>query len=301
MIKIAGENSWINSNKVEHIRVKATCDGFINGCISIHSVNKTQDMTLKNNLFNGWLLSLAGAALLLGCAVPLQPARAGLTQAQMDRVGRRIWQNECAGSLDGLTCWNSGEDFASLGIGHFIWYPAARIGPFEESFPGLVRHLEAHGVAMPVWTSGACVWDSKAAFDADKNSPRQVELRKTLAANVGLQTEYIMLRLQRAAVSMSGRAKAAFENLSMTPEGMFCLIDYVNFKGEGTNPKESYLGQGWGLVQVLEDMHGNTPAAFSTAAKRVLSRRVANSPPQRGEQRWLVGWHNRCEAYKRPL
>jgi hypothetical protein len=260
-----------------------------------------QNMTSKSYRRNFWLLSLAGAAFLLGCTAPLPPAQAGLTAAQMDRVGQRIWQNECAGSVAGLTSWNGGEDFASLGIGHFIWYPAGRRGPFEESFPGLGRHLEARGVLMPAWTKGACVWDSKAAFDADKNGPRQAELRNILAANVGLQTEYIMLRLQRAAGSMSGAAKTSFTALSTTPEGMFCLIDYVNFKGEGTNPKERYRGQGWGLMQVLEDMRGGTPAAFAEASKRVLSRRVANSPPERGEQRWLAGWHNRCEAYKRPL
>ena len=301
MIKITGKNPRINNNQVVRARVKAACDGFAKECSFICSVNKTKEMTLKIDCFHRWLLTLAGLALSLGCAAPLQSTRAGLTQSQLDRVGFRIWQNECAGSLNGLTSWNSGEDFASLGIGHFIWYPAGRIGPFEESFPGLVRHLEAHGVAMPAWTRGACVWNSKEAFDADKNSPRQVKLRKILAANVGLQTDYIMLRLQRAADSMSGRGKVAFEKLSMTMEGMFCLIDYVNFKGEGTNPKERYLGQGWGLVQVLEDMQGGSPAAFSAAAKRVLSLRVANSPPERGEQRWLVGWHNRCESYKRPL
>jgi hypothetical protein len=246
-------------------------------------------------------LTLAGAALLLGCAAPLPPAQAGLTPEQLDRVGRRIWQNECAGTVAGLTSWNGGEDFASLGIGHFIWYPSDRRGPFEESFPGLVRHLEARGVPMPAWTKGACVWHSKAAFEADKNGPRQTELRKILAAKVGLQTEYIMLRLQRASGSMTGAAKSRFAALSTTPEGMFCLIDYVNFKGEGTNSKERYRGQGWGLMQVLEDMRGGNPAAFAEAAKRVLSRRVANAPPARGEQRWLAGWHNRCEAYKRPL
>ena len=258
-------------------------------------------MITKSYRLDSRLLTLAGAAFLLGCATPLPPTRAGLTAAQMDRVGQRIWQNECAGSVAGLTSWNSGEDFASLGIGHFIWYPAGRSGPFEESFPGLVRHLEARGVAMPAWTKDACMWSSKVAFDADQNGLRQAELRKILAANVGLQTEYIMLRLQRAAGSMTGAVKNSFAVLSTTPEGMFCLIDYVNFKGEGTNPKERYRGQGWGLMQVLEDMRGGTPAAFAEAAKRVLSRRVANSPPERGEQRWLAGWHNRCEAYKRPL
>ena len=45
------------------------------------------------------------------------------------------------------------------------------------------------------------------------------------------------------------------------------------------------------------------PAAveFAEAAKRVLQRRVDNSPPGRGEARWLAGWRNRCDSYKRNL
>jgi hypothetical protein len=87
---------------------------------------------------------------------------------------------------------------------------------------------------------------------------------------------------------------------------MFCLIDYVNFKGEGTSAKERYRGEGWGLLQVLEGMTSqkavwNYPGEFAESAKRVLSRRVANSPPERGEKRWLAGWHNRCESYKQGL
>jgi hypothetical protein len=96
-----------------------------------------------------------------------------------------------------------------------------------------------------------------------------------------------------------------FRALLQTPEGTFCLIDYVNFKGEGTNQKERYQGQGWGLLQVLEMMPEFSKASrvsyFAESAKAVLSRRVANSPPERGEKRWLPGWRNRCESYKQKL
>ena len=69
-----------------------------------------------------------------------------------------------------------------------------------------------------------------------------------------------------------------FEGLMATPEGSFCLIDYVNFKGEGTNSKERYHGQGWGLLQVLEGMPASKtlnlyPLRFAESAKRVLSQR----------------------------
>ena len=79
--------------------------------------------------------------------------------------------------------------------------------------------------------------------------------------------------------------------------------DYVNFKGDGLSPTERYKGQGWGLLQVLTDMKArdaaDAPRAFADSAKRVLTRRVENSPPERGERRWLAGWLNRCESYVR--
>ena len=43
-------------------------------------------------------------------------------------VGRKVWVNECDGTVAGLTSWNADEAFPSLGIGHFIWYPAGKGG-----------------------------------------------------------------------------------------------------------------------------------------------------------------------------
>lgn len=243
---------------------------------------------------------------------PLPAGSSALSSSQIDRVGRRIWQNECGGTVLGLTSWNAGEDFASLGIGHFIWYPSGRTGPFEESFPPLASFLAGRGHAIPGWMRGPCPWPTKAAFDADKNGPRQQELRTLLARTVREQTEFIVARLERALPKMVAQSKNpaglrwAFDGLKQTPEGTFCLIDYVNFKGEGTSPKERYHGEGWGLRQVLEDMPKSKtvwqqPVEFAEAAKRVLSRRVANAPAERNEKRWLAGWHNRCDGYKRPL
>ncbi len=251
-------------------------------------------------------------SLLFSCAAaPRSPASAPaavrLTPAQLEKAGRRVWQNECGGTVAGLTSWNSGEQFASLGIGHFIWYPAGRRGPFEESFPPLAAFLEARGAAMPAWTRGPCPWPDKAAFDAAREDPRLRELRRILSSTIALQTDFILARLSRALPKMQAQARAPaqvaaiFHGLAATPEGAFCLMDYVNFKGEGTAPAERYQGRGWGLLQVLEGMTAPTPAAFAASARRVLSERVRNSPPARNEQRWLAGWHNRCDGYLRPL
>mgnify|MGYP000143159683 CR=1 FL=1 len=94
---------------------------------------------------------------------PVATSNARLSAVQIDRVGRRIWQNECGGTVAGLTSWNVGEDFASLGIGHFIWYPQGQSGPFEESFPPLAAFLAARGHGVPGWMRGSCPWPTKSA------------------------------------------------------------------------------------------------------------------------------------------
>ncbi|RYD29224.1 MAG: hypothetical protein EOP87_18635, partial [Verrucomicrobiaceae bacterium] len=70
------------------------------------------------------------AIFLTACSTANPPAQAGpaaaasgLSGAQKAAIGRKIWQNESGGTVNGLTAWNGGEGFPSLGIGHFIWYP----------------------------------------------------------------------------------------------------------------------------------------------------------------------------------
>lgn len=245
--------------------------------------------------------------LLLMCLVANVAPGEGLSSAQIHKVGMRIWKNECAGTVEGLTSWNQGEDFASLGIGHFIWYPTGAKGPFEESFPGLVVFLRQRGVAMPGWLTkaSACPWSSRQAFIQDAQSERQKELRRLLAATVREQVEYIMARLDRTVPRLEkagGRTvRQNYAALSRTPEGLFAMLDYINFKGDGINPNERYNGEGWGLAQVLADMRGQDTKAFAEAAKRVLARRVKNSPPARNEKQWLAGWSSRCDGYRQPL
>ncbi len=241
-------------------------------------------------------------------------SRLKLSDAELRTVGRRVWQNECGGTVEGLTSWNSGEGFASLGIGHFIWYPKGMEGPFDESFPGLVRFLDERKVPLPavLQKNRDCPWTSKRAFDAAKNSADMKALRACLADTVHLQAEFLVMRLEAALPKMlaaaghqkAGAVKARFDALLQTPAGVFALVDYVNFKGEGVLPTERYKGQGWGLLQVLEGMPSSIPRggevmAFAYSAARVLRRRVENAPPERNESRWLKGWVSRVGAYAR--
>ncbi|MBI5209446.1 MAG: hypothetical protein HY927_05665 [Elusimicrobia bacterium] len=227
-------------------------------------------------------------------------------------IARRVWLNESGGTLEGLTFWGNGEGFASLGIGHFIWYPAGADKPFGESFVRLLGYFERRGVALPEWLKGspACPWPDRKSFFKDIASPRMLELRKLMADTVELQARFMADRLEAAlprmlAASSPYRRAAVrrrFLSLACQPEGLYALIDYVNFKGEGLILHERYNMTGWGLLQVLEGMRSlpEGDAAlreFSRSARRVLWRRVLNSPPERGETRWLAGWRKRVKSY----
>jgi hypothetical protein len=67
-----------------------------------------------------------------------QASTASLSDSQALEIGRRIWKNECAGTVSGLTSWNKGEEFPSLGIAHFIWLvaqaPSRRVGRASRGF-----------------------------------------------------------------------------------------------------------------------------------------------------------------------
>ena len=186
-------------------------------------------------------------------------------------------------------------------------------GPFEESFPKFLEFARERNVTVPVWLNQAtfCPWKSRAEFSSAQNSPQMRELRQFLVHTVDLQAQFLVDTL--AAVSrQDARTKRRpaerdnvqrqFTRVASTPHGCYALVDYVNFKGEGVLHTERYHGEGWGLLQVLEQMHGTETGAaatreFANSAAAILRRRVQNSPPERHEARWLPGWLNRVRTY----
>jgi len=230
------------------------------------------------------------------------------------RIGRKIWLNECGGTIAGLTSWNAGENFASLGIGHFIWYPAGARGPFAESFPQFVRYTAKRGAKLPelllARKEAACPWNSRAEFLQAESSPQMKQLRIFLEDTIDLQADFLVERLRDAVPKMlaaappekRGQIEEQFERVARSALGCYALIDYVNFKGEGVLITERYNGRGWGLLQVLEGMTGRPDSAaveeFADSAANVLRERVKNSPPERHESRWLPGWLNRVASYR---
>ncbi len=230
------------------------------------------------------------------------------------RIAEQIFDNECAGQIRCLTSWNEGEEFASLGIGHFIWYPAGEAQRFEESFPRLRDFLMRQGVELPAWLRQArhCPWPDRQSFLRGENSEKMRQLRRILQQNFDLQARFMVQRMQGALARIEQAAdpetaahvRRQFLRLASSPMGYYPLVDYVNFKGEGTSPRERYQGVGWGLMQVLGEMSGDAVgleaiAGFAAAAGRVLRRRVALSPPERNERRWLPGWLARLKTYVR--
>ena len=238
-----------------------------------------------------------------------------LTSAQTNWLGERIFANECNLKIPCLTSWNAGEDFPSLGIGHFIWYRANQQDKFVESFPALLDFYEAENVALPQWLVDLPgrhnPWQSREQFLAELEGERLQSLRNFLNSTRDVQVKFIIQRMQTSLPSLLANAEKPKEIQSLfyeiatteAPLGMYGLIDYVNFKGEGTAQTERYQNQGWGLLQVLETLDNTRDQSalmpqFAAAARTVLARRVANSPIARNEQRWLEGWNNRTRTYE---
>jgi hypothetical protein len=236
----------------------------------------------------------------------------------MALVGERFFRNECGGDPDKLTHWNRGETFISLGILHMLWYPGGQTVRYRETFPDFVRFCKLRQESVPPWILDAlvtgCPWPDRAAFYAQFDSELARSLRGFLGQTTGLQAAFAHRRLA-GSLSPIIRQTAITERLplaiklfwlSRSVNGLFALIDYVNFKGEGLDPKERYQAVGWGVCQVLAEMPLPLSSAaaldtFVASAKAVLSRRVANAPDPDKERAWLPGWHKRLDTYLVPV
>lgn len=237
-----------------------------------------------------------------------------MSDAELEKIGQLIFINEGASKVENLTTWNEGEEFASLGIGHFIWYPKGKEYRFYEIFPVVYEFIVSNGGQPPVWMEQMSEfdlpWDSREQFYNEFQTPKMLSLRDFLLETIPQQSLFMAGRLEKSLPKILEAAppekrehiKQQFYRVANSPMGMYVLIDYVNFKGEGTLETERYNGQGWGLLQILEGMNGTEkgmPALqdFAAGAERVLLRRVRNSPPERGEERWIPGWKNRIKTY----
>ncbi len=243
-----------------------------------------------------------------------QSQDASLTADELGCLQKMIFFNECSGRTERMVAWNADEDFPSFGLGHFIWYPKGKKGPYQATFPEFLSFLEAQKTEIPAWIQALptreAPWQSREEFLSDLSSERMALLKNFLDQTQGLQTQFIIHRVKGilprvlAAIPEEKRPgiELKFNEIADAPKGMFALIDYVNFKGEGILETERSQGQGWGLLQVLEEMR--TPEEkedalkeFVRAAKKVLENRVKNAPPEKDCSKRLKGWKNRVKNY----
>ncbi len=261
-------------------------------------------------------ISLIYMVIVLGCMINKTALAANypaLTTEQEQWLGEQIFNNECAMQIACLTSWNPAEDFPSLGIGHFIWYKKNQNEIFEESFPALIEYFKEQNISIPAWIESSnyeSPWQNRDEFLANFSSVELSGLRLLLSETFPQQTSFIINRFETALNKIQAtlpehefsRIEEKFYSIANAypPYGMYALIDYVNFKGEGVSADEQYEGQGWGLLQVLTALPDNSEKIledFISSAKTILQNRIHNAPQQRNEEQWLQGWFNRLDTY----
>ncbi len=270
------------------------------------------------------LLAILSLAILLmgGCVqkvteteYPEDITKPKLSQYELNVISEKIYQNETSGNPKHLMFWSTNENFASLGIGHFIWYPAGQVQRFDQTFPAMIDYYIANKVEIPGWLYHArkigAPWKNRATFEAARGDKEFQQLKNLLMNTKALQTQFFFDRLHESIPEIAKQVAPQYRQhivnnynaLAATKGGWYPLIDYINFKGKGIKPTERYNNEGWGILQVLKNMRPVQagPGAlieFARSAQMVLERRVRNSPPANDEQRWLPGWTKRVSGYR---
>jgi len=237
-----------------------------------------------------------------------------ISQADMMLMAERVFKNECSVEKNCLLEWGAGEDFLSLGLEHFIWFPDNTHGIFKDSFRSYLQYARKAGEQLPVSLDKtpfpSCLWSSRKEFLNSKTSPEYQDIVNFMTKTKHCQADYLIETTKRSLQKIIDAAPQAQRSritkdifqLSSNAQGLYAIIDYINFKGSGIGQDERYQGEGWGLLQVLEGMNDTSNAQeilaeFVRSAKNILNHRVFNAPNNRHEERWLQGWLRRVETY----
>jgi len=250
-------------------------------------------------------------AILFSLLFSVNATQIRITKQEIYGIGLKIYKNECGSKLENLTHWNEGEGFASMGIGHCLWYPAGSKQIHDATFPEMLNFLKQNKIKLPKWLNNnyqICPWTNIQSFNKDLNSNKMKSLRKLLKNTIYLQTMFIINRFNSSISKLLQTAKAngtekhvktQMYRIAKSHMGMYVLIDYANFKGTGTNKAAE-----WGLLQVLENMKGTKIGNiacynFAKSGAYVLKKRVNNSINKKQEKKWYPGWLKRLETYYR--
>jgi len=225
-----------------------------------------------------------------------------ITADEFRLIGIKLFANECASKKEYLVWWSPREEFPNFGIGHFIWFPAGITLPFIEQFPELIKfYIEKREYVPEIISSHkdtGCPWRYKEELDTD---PQKHKIIEWVHSTMNVQAAFIIFKAMDSLNEITAsnpQTATVLNELSLTPEGRFAVIDYLNFKGTGLNPKERLKGEGWGLLQVLEGMNKPDLESFTTSASVILTRRVNNYTEERNDLSFLNGWLKRIEGYR---
>ena len=72
-----------------------------------------------------------------------------ISKADTLLIAQRVFKNECADEKDCLIEWNKGEDFLSLGIEHFTWYPSNSPNNANEAYNSYLQYAKKSGEHLP--------------------------------------------------------------------------------------------------------------------------------------------------------
>ena len=273
-----------------------------------------------------WVGVALSALLLTACTkqtagevvYPEDVTKPKLSQYELNVIAEKIYQNETSGNPKHLMFWSKNETFPSVGIGHFIWYPKGQPKIFDETFPAMIDYYIANKVQIPAWLHHAKVagapWKDRDTFERSRGDKEFQQLKTLLLNTKALQTQFFFDRLhasipeiiKHVAPQYREHIVTNYNALVASKGGLYPLIDYINFKGKGIKATERYNNQGWGLLQVLQNMQPVKAGPFalmefSRSAKQILERRVRNSPPAKNENRWMEGWSKRTNGYAVPI
>jgi len=236
-----------------------------------------------------------------------EPREIVVNQAQAVEIGQRIAANEGTLGTASLVEWREHEEYSSLGIGHFIWYPQG-IKADSISFNDFLLHISA-SQGLPDWLAEEVSppWQSQEDYSSKKHDAFKQRMRNFLEENRGEQVQYLIAALEMTFPKLLKEVKNPFsrmhvyENFYHVAEqegGTYALLDYALFMGDGGASNKRYNDQGWGLLQVLENMsvsEGELMVEFVASADRLLIRRVANAPGN--EEKLLTSWRKRLQSY----
>ena len=191
-----------------------------------------------------------------------------------------------------LVYWNKDRPYMNIGITEFIW--CSTDDKYPNTFEDYLVDMKIENINTPKFLEEenfSHPWTTQKKFAVDMNTTDGKALLSFINDTKSKQLKYLVDRLERfiktdlATDSLDSNVthnlnKLLVTNKVLRPHGVYIALDYIKFKGEGTNPSERCNNEGWGLKQVLEAIDYNSSdidEAFYISSNKILKRRIKNS------------------------